>query len=488
MFAGAAGRSAFARYSLALLLPLLASLFTAMIARPDRGPYFPVFTAAAVVTSIIGGTIPGMVAVAAGALINVLATPPHWSLRIASWDDAVQIAVFVLVSGGIALLIGTLGELQRRLDKERSKLSITLHSIGDAVIATDDQGKVTLMNPAAESATGLTFAAAAGLSLESVFKIVNESSRTAVESPVRKVLEGAPAADLANHTVLLRPDGTEIPIEDSAAPIRDSRGKVVGAVLVFRDVTESRSHQNALIRSEKLEAARKLGSTIAHETNNPLEGLANLLFLISTDDAVSDETRQLVELALAELSRAAGASRRTLSFVGVDRTLTQLNLRSLVDSVFYLYDSTAKNHGICLENEIPRDLEVMVLRNELQQLISNLVSNALDAMMSGGGILRVKTEVTAKDPPAQLRIKFSDTGHGIDPSHLDRIFEPFFTTKKDKGTGLGLWMAKRVAEDHGGELHVESSTAGTTFTVLLPLDRASCQVTATTPDCRAIHV
>ena len=121
-----------------------------------------------------------------------------------------------------------------------------------------------------------------------------------------------------------------------------------------------------------------------------------------------------------------------------------------------------------MENEVAPDLEVTALRNELRQLVSNLISNAMDAMMASGGVLRVNAEVAEQEESRQVRIRFSDTGNGIEPAHLDRIFEPFFTTKKDKGTGLGLWIAKRVAEDHGGELQVESSQAGTTFTVLLP--------------------
>lgn len=482
---GATTRPGYARYGLALLLPLLALLLTSIIARPDRGPYLQVFTVAVVIASAYGGTRPGLVALAESAFLNVLAAAPHWSLRIATWDDTTRIAVFSFASGGIAILIGSLGEVQYRLDRERSQLSITLRSIADAVIATDVQGRITLMNPAAERATGWTFSAAAGLSSESVFNIVHEGSRKPVQSPVRRVLDGEDVAGLENHTALQRPDGTEIPIEDSAAPIRDERGKTIGAVLVFRDVTESRVHQNALIRSEKLEAARKLGATIAHETNNPLEALANLLFLISRDHAVSESTRKHVELALAELSRAVEASRRTLSFIRVDQAVTRLNLKRLVDSVLQSYQATAGNRHIDLQNEIPPDIEITALRNDLQQLVSNLISNAVDAMMSAGGVLRVSAEVISTPGLRRVRINFSDTGHGIEPADLGRIFEPFFTTKKDKGTGLGLWMAKRVAEDHGGELQVESNQNGTTFVVLLPVDRVHGLVSADAPDAQS---
>jgi PAS domain S-box-containing protein len=465
---GATGRPAFRRYILALLFPLLAFLLTETFAQPDRGPYFPLFVAAVVIAAAYGGTGAGLAAVAESSAINILAVPPLLSLRIASSDDALRIAAFAVASSGIALLIGSLGELQQRLDKERSRLSITLQSIGDGVIATDAQGRVTLMNPAAERATGRNFATAAGLPLQEVFRAVHENNGMTVENPVERILERGQAADLVKNSVLLRPDGTEIPIESSAAAIRDLLGNTVGAVVVFRDVTESRSHQKALIRSEKLEAAGRLSATIAHETNNPLEVLANLLFLISQDSAVAGTTRELVDLAQAEISRVTEASRRTLSFVRFEHALTELNLRSLVNSILQSYQPSAKNCGICLENEIAPDLHVRALRNELQQLVSNLVSNAMDAMKTAGGVLRVSAEAAEQDGSGQVRIRFSDTGHGIDPGHLDRIFEPFFTTKKDQGTGLGLWIARRVVEDHEGELQVESSQAGTTFIVLLP--------------------
>lgn len=482
LLVGAAGRPALLRYGLALLFPVFAFLITAPITRASLILFFPIFTAAVVVASAIGGTTPGLVAVAESVAINVLAASPHGSLRAISPEDGIRIAVFALAGGLIALLIGSLGDLQQHLDEERSQLSITLRSIGDAVIATDAGGRVTLMNPVAEDATGWKFASAAGLPLESVFKIINESSREPVESPVRKVLERGRVAGLANHTVLLRPDGTEIPIEDSAAPIRDPRGSVVGVVLVFRDVTQQKLREKALLRAEKLATAGRLAATIAHEMNNPLEAVCNLLYLLGQDGTLSADAKASVDLAQSLLARAAEMSRRTLSFNRAGSVLKDARLRELVESVVGLYASVANARGVRIENRVPPGLEIRAM-NEIRQAISNLVSNALDAMPEGGTLDIDAESVEGPDRP-HVQMTFSDTGHGIDPAYLDLIFEPFFTTKKDSGTGLGLWSAQRIVEEHGGRLQVESSNAGTRFTVLLPLESATnLAVRSDSPSC-----
>jgi PAS domain S-box-containing protein len=354
-----------------------------------------------------------------------------------------------------------------------------LQSIGDAVIATDAEGRITMMNPVAEEATGWKSAAATGLPLESVFKIVNESSREPAESPVRKVLDRGRIAGLANHTVLLRLDGTEIPIDDSAAPIRDRQGRIVGVVMVFRDITKQRLSEKALLRAEKLSAAGRLAATIAHEMNNPLEAVCNLLYLLGKDGTLSAHARANVDMAQAQLARAAEVSRRTLSFCKAANVLTDTRISVLVESVVGSYASLAEARGGRIENDTPPDLEIPAMTNEMRQVISNLVSNALDAMPEGG-TLHIGAETVEGLDQTQVQIIFSDTGHGIDPAHLDRIFEPFFTTKKETGTGLGLWVTQRIVEEHGGRLRVESSVAGTRFAVLLPLESAKYPVPSVT--------
>jgi PAS domain S-box-containing protein len=463
-------RPALQKYSLALLLPFVALVMTASSTQLLRAPFFSLFSLAVLLSSIFGGTKPGLVTVAVSALVNAFVSEPSWSLRVASWDDIIRIGLFTCVGCIISAFVGATGELQRRLELERSRLSTTLKSIGDAVIATDEIGNVTFMNGVAEIATGWRLNEAEGLPLEAVFKIVNETSRAPVANPIRKVLEHGTVVGLANHTVLLRRDGTEIPIDDSAAPIRDHGGNIVGTILVFRDITKAKLSQLALLRAEKLATVGRLASTIAHEINNPLEAVSNLLFLIGEDSTLSEVGRSRADTAQAELARAAEITRQTLSFHKGQTLQSSVNLCEIVDSVLRLYSSRAAARGIRLENEIDSEVRVIAVTSQLRQLASNMVTNAIDAM-PGGGILRINAELTSAVGQRQIRIQFSDTGHGIDPQNLNRIFEPFFTTKKDVGTGLGLWVTKRIVEDHDGELLVESRTtgnSGTTFTVVLP--------------------
>jgi PAS domain S-box-containing protein len=468
-------RPPFQRYGLALTLPLLALLATASLTQLSRAPFFSLFTLGVLLASIFGGTKPGLVAAGMSVFINIFSMPPFWSPRIASSEDVVRVLLFGCVACVVAAFVGATGELQRRLEIERLRLAITLQSIGDAVIATDNSGRITFMNSVAEQATGWPLKDATGLALEDVFKIINESTRAIVENPVRKVLERGTVVGLANHTLLVRRDATEIPIDDSAAPIRDPKGNIVGVVLVFRDITEAKLSQKALMQAEKLSTVGRLASTIAHEINNPLESVSNLLFLIGQDAALSEATKGRVQMAESELARAAEITNQTLAFHRVDTTRSQVSLRSLVDSALRLYESRAAGRSIDLKNEIEPSLLVHASPGQLRQLVSNLVSNALDSMEKGGTLL-IHAELANAERGEEVHIIFTDTGHGIEPSHLKRIFEPFFTTKRDVGTGLGLWVSKRIVADHDGRLLVTSNTngeAGTTFTVVLPQEERS---------------
>jgi PAS domain S-box-containing protein len=352
-------------------------------------------------------------------------------------------------------------------------LNTTIRSIGDAVIACDTEGNVSFMNLIAEQLTGWTEAEARGVSLRDIFRIFNEDTRDAVENPVDKVRRLGTVVGLANHTFLVAKNGNEVSIDDSGAPIRDSHGRMIGIVLVFRDITERRASEGALMRAEKLATAGRMAASVAHEVNNPLEGLTNLIYIARHSDDLP-EIRQLLTQADGELGRIAHITRQSLGFYRETSTPTLFKPSTIVREVAGFYTSRALSQGVSIAVNTHTDAQVLGIAGELRQILSNLLANSLDACPSGAAI-RVTTN-SATDPrnPARdgVRITVADTGCGIHTDHLESIFEPFFTTKKDTGTGLGLWVSRELVEKHGGSLRVRSSTAnersGTVFSLFLP--------------------
>jgi PAS domain S-box-containing protein len=352
-------------------------------------------------------------------------------------------------------------------------LNTTLRSIGDAVIACDVDGNVVFMNLIAEKLTGWQENEARAKSLHEVFPIFNEETRAVVENPVDKVRRLGTIVGLANHTFLVARDGREICIDDSGAPICDSAGKMIGIVLVFRDISERRISEGALMRAEKLASAGRLAASVAHEVNNPLEGLTNLVYIARRSDQL-DEVRHLLRQAEDELGRIAHITRQSLGFYRETTSPAQFQPSRIVREVTDFYASRAANLGVSIVVNTTTDTEVTGIAGELRQVLSNLLANGLDAC-SSGDVIRVEAG-SAVDPrdgyTLGVRITVADTGAGISPEHLKSVFEPFFTTKKDVGTGLGLWVSRELVEKHGGTLRVRSRTgpqrSGTVFSLFLP--------------------
>jgi PAS domain S-box-containing protein len=351
---------------------------------------------------------------------------------------------------------------------------VTLTSIGDGVIATNEHGVVTFINPIAENVTGNSLSQSKGKPITDVFPIFNEVSLKPVENPVRKVMESGNIVGLANHTVVRHRNGSLTPIEDSAAPIRDDIGRLVGVVLVFRDATYERRSQELLRKTEKIAAAARLAATVSHEINNPLEAVSNLIYLAKLRDGVPPDAVGDLNLAEQELKRVSHVTRQTLGFYRETSTPAQVDLAVLVESVLRLYTNKFASKKIQLQSDFQPCPPLQGWPGELQQVIANIVSNAADAV-SVNGRLRISVACIDRSNGSvnkAVRLQVEDDGPGISPEYLDRIFEPFFTTKKDVGTGLGLWVSKEIVERHGGIIQVESrrdnGSHGTVFNVLLP--------------------
>jgi PAS domain S-box-containing protein len=353
--------------------------------------------------------------------------------------------------------------------EQKEWLDTTLRSIGDAVLATDTSGRVVFLNEVAATLTGHTSSEARGRPLGQVFTIFNEVTREPAEDPVAKVVRSGAAVGLANHTVLRRADGTEVAIDDSAAPIRNAQGELIGVVLVFRDVTKQRAVEAALRNAEKLATAGRFAATIAHEINNPLEAIMNLLFLLDHDSGLSSEGRGYLSLAEEELSRVAAVARQTLAFYKDNTSPAPVNLSNLLDEILTFYGRRIEARKIRVVRNYRNHSQFVGSAGEIRQVFSNLILNALDAL-SPDGELTLNVSDDNGGRPA-VRVEVEDNGSGIQREHLSKIFEPFFTTKKDVGTGLGLWSAKNLVEKHEGQLLAECSGGKTRLTVLLPVLR-----------------
>jgi PAS domain S-box-containing protein len=352
----------------------------------------------------------------------------------------------------------------------------TLTSIGDAVIATDQNGKVTFLNPVAEALTGKTLASAKGADIQEVFPIFNEYTHKPADNPVRKVIDLGCVVALANHTALRHTNGTLTPIEDSAAPIRDDRNELIGVVLVFRDVTRERRSQEILRKTEKLAAAARLSATVAHEINNPLEAVVNLVYIAKAEPDAPAAVVHHLTLAEQELERVAHIARQTLGFYRDSHVPESIEVPALIESVLKLYSNKFKIKNIAVERDFGSSLPVRGLQGELKQVLSNLISNATDAV-GRNGTIKVVAQCIEDAGGNAVEIVVEDDGPGIPPDHVDRIFEPFFTTKQDVGTGLGLWITKEIIDRHGGSILVrpanDGQSRGAKFTIHLPVPAES---------------
>jgi signal transduction histidine kinase/HAMP domain-containing protein len=266
-------------------------------------------------------------------------------------------------------------------------------------------------------------------------------------------------------------------------PVHTSTNAVrwVGAVIV--DTTQRRSSEEALRKTEKLAAAGRLAASIAHEINNPLEAVTNLLYLIRIQEKLPRETEKYVELAQHELARVSEIAQQTLRFYRQSTLPVTANICELLDSVLTLHRGRVNSLQVEVHKKYQPDVELFCFAGEMRQLFANLIGNALDAMMPGPGkmTLHVWSSRSWSDPSVEgIRISVADTGGGIPEEVRSRIFEPFFTTKEATGTGLGLWVGAEVVQKHHGMIRIRSRAAetstedrpsGTVFMIFFPLVR-----------------
>ncbi len=359
------------------------------------------------------------------------------------------------VSGAFGASLEEAHQRADELIESRQWLQTTLESVGDALIACNHHRRVELMNPVAQHLTGWTLEDAKGRRLETVFRTIDEETREPVKNPGAWAETKDPAA--TSHSLLLSKDGTEYLIDQSAAPIRDAKGDVAGVVLVFRDITDLRRRDEALMAHEKLAVAGRLSASIAHEIHNPLDSVANLHYLMANE---TDPTLQQRYLAMAqqELNRTLQISRAMLGLYREPKAPVEVDLRELLESVLLLLARQLKDQSIAIDRRLGDGVAIQGFPGELRQVFTNLITNGAEASGRGGRVqVMVESSYPADSRPGAL-VTITDSGPGIEDAHLAKIFKPFFTTKGEQGTGLGLWVSRGIVEKHGGKIELTNST------------------------------
>ena len=367
--------------------------------------------------------------------------------------------------------------------ESEQRLRATLTSIGEGVVVCDEDGRIELLNTAAQRLAGWTQAAASHRHMELVFPLIDELTNEPIGPTQFTTAAQDRAVLLAPRSALLvRSDGTEFFIERSEAPIYDRAGYLTGSVIVISDVTESRRTQAALLASEKLAVAGRLAATIAHEIHNPLDSVVNLLYMIKQGTTL-DEREEFVDMAQSELARVTNISRAMLGMHRESRTPILLDISAIMHSVLILLERSLAKAGIVVVTELTPEAFASGYPAELRQVFTNLLTNAAEASKPNSVIrVRVDNQAASKSAGdefatiAGVIVEVADQGTGIPSEIRDDLFRPFFTTKGEQGSGLGLWITKGIIEKHAGTITVDSTIAtfeepdehGTTFTIFLP--------------------
>jgi PAS domain S-box-containing protein len=461
--------------------------------------------------AILGGWKPGLLAT----VLNVAAsiyffTKPYYTFRVEDTGDIV--VLFTYFAGGLAISFLCEGlrsawdrieQRQKRLEREiaerrRAELSeqaqaerlrVTLASIGDAVITTDARGLVTYLNGIAESLTGWNNKDASGKPLETIFQIINEQSRQTVENPVQRALREGRVVGLANHTVLVARNGIERPIDDSAAPILDKSGAIVGVVMIFRDVTERRRAEQVLKEADQRKD--EFLATLAHELRNPLAPIRNALELIriaGDDPQAVCQARGTMERQLAQMIRLVDdlldVSRITRGTIELRKERVDVTsiVKNAVETSQPLFDQVGQRLRVNLPDE-PIYIDADPLR--MSQVFANLLNNAAKYTEPKGRI-----ELTVKCDGTQVAVSVKDNGIGIPKANLDEIFDMFAQVDRrleraNGGLGIGLTIVKSLVEMHGGTVEVQSEGhgRGSEFIVRQPIaDAAAGDKSSAAPD------
>jgi signal transduction histidine kinase len=350
--------------------------------------------------------------------------------------------------------------LTKEIQQARQFAWEALEHIPDCFATLDRDFKVTYMNPAAATITAPSGIPHLGRRLWDLYPML---LGTPVEPQFRRAMEERVPVEFEQY---FRNEESEHWFHFQVYP---QPGE--GVTVYMRETTEARRTEQALRRTEQLAAAGRLAASIAHEINNPLEAVTNLLYLVQMDDQLKGKSKDLLDVADRELQRLSHITSRSLKFYRQRTAASFTPLDELLESVLFFHETEVKLRGIDIRRRYWAAPPVFCLAGEIQQVFTNLISNALEAVSDRGRLyLRVRPDT---DPEARegVAVTVADCGTGMDRFTIARLFHPFMTTKGESGTGLGLWVSKGIVDKHHGSIRVRSKKEfGTVFRMFLPLD------------------
>ncbi len=375
-----------------------------------------------------------------------------------------------MIGIGIDITANRMAEIALRQSEERFRMMFNQAAVGMAHVAPD--GSFLMVNNKLAEILGYP-------KDELIGRKFHEFAHPDDLSANAEKLDAMLSGEIPSYTLeerYIRPDGTCPWVQITSSLVRDEEtNQPKYLITVVEDVTERRRATEALRNSERLAVTGRLAATIAHEINNPLEAVTNLLYLLEQNRSLDKTARGYAVLAQEEVNRVAHIARQTLGFYRDSSKLETVQVSRLMDEVVSLFAAKIRTSEVEVTKELEADAPIEALPGELRQVFSNLLANALEAAGKKGKLrIRIRPARSARTRSQRgVRLTIADNGPGIARKDLGRIFEPFFTTKGAKGTGLGLWVTHGLVEKHNGQIRVWSSCrpgqSGTVFTVFLPL-------------------
>jgi PAS domain S-box-containing protein len=451
------------------------ALLGAVLLRPYLDPDIGIFfLAAAWISAWLYGRTGGLVATALSALaILFFFYRPDPAIPSSGLTTGFRVVAFVLVSGALTWMTAAWRD-GRRL------FAATLSSIGDAVLVTDAAGRVTFLNPIAETLTGWPLAEAKGKPSGELLKLLAEKSREPIENPAARAIRERVMVGGTDAALLVSRAGAELPVEHSASPVRDVSGEIQGAILVFRDISKRLHLEEQATHAQKMDAVGRLAGGVAGDFNNVLTVITGYAELLRSEISSASPMRRFVDEIIYAGERAAALTRHLLAFsrgataqprvLDVNHILTSMEpmLRRLLGNNIELILLTAPGVG-----------RVRADAAQVEQVVVNLSTNARDAMPRGGKLVIETANVDLDEAAVQnmglkagpyVMLAVSDTGVGMDNETRSRLFEPFFTTKAPgSGSGLGLATVYGAIRQADGHVTVYSQpNCGTIFEIYLP--------------------